>query len=185
MATIVVGGSGRGVGKTALVCGLIAALPEFRWKAVKITAHDHGQSEPIWEESKPGQGSDTARYLASGAAQSLLLTTATLDLQFLLSKLWTMVDRHANVIFESNRILEHLKPDLCLMIRSGDGKSPSKPSFRLAATCADAWVTRGESDQSPDEVGSLTPAFYLADFEKIASPMRNWVVARLASSSRS
>ena len=31
MAIIVVGGSGRGAGKTALVCGLIRALPEIRW----------------------------------------------------------------------------------------------------------------------------------------------------------
>ncbi len=43
MAIIVVGGSNRGVGKTALVCGLIAALPEYRWNAVKITSHDHKQ----------------------------------------------------------------------------------------------------------------------------------------------
>jgi hypothetical protein len=44
MAIIVVGGSNRGVGKTALVCGLIAALPEYRWAAVKITSHLHTQS---------------------------------------------------------------------------------------------------------------------------------------------
>jgi hypothetical protein len=43
MAIIVVGGSNRGVGKTALVCGLIAALPEYRWNAVKITTHEHPQ----------------------------------------------------------------------------------------------------------------------------------------------
>jgi hypothetical protein len=43
MAIIVVGGSNRGVGKTALVCSLIEALPEYRWNAVKITTHDHPQ----------------------------------------------------------------------------------------------------------------------------------------------
>jgi hypothetical protein len=43
MAIIVVGGSNRGVGKTALVCGLVAALPEYRWAAVKITSHEHTQ----------------------------------------------------------------------------------------------------------------------------------------------
>ena len=51
MAIIVVGGSNRGAGKTALVCGLIAALPEFHWIAVKVTDHDHGQPSPIWEET--------------------------------------------------------------------------------------------------------------------------------------
>ena len=44
MAIIVVGGSNRGVGKTALVCGLIAALPEYRWAAVKISSHVPTQS---------------------------------------------------------------------------------------------------------------------------------------------
>ena len=49
MAIIVVCGSGRGVGKTALVCGLIAALPELRWTAWKITSHAarHGP-QPIY-----------------------------------------------------------------------------------------------------------------------------------------
>jgi len=36
MAVIVVGGTHRGVGKTALVCGLIGALREFRWTAVTV-----------------------------------------------------------------------------------------------------------------------------------------------------
>ena len=36
MAVVVVGGGGRGAGKTSLVCGVIAALPEMQWVAVKI-----------------------------------------------------------------------------------------------------------------------------------------------------
>jgi hypothetical protein len=49
MAVIVVGGGGRGAGKTALVCGLMRALPEIKWTAVKITTHEHGKETPIWE----------------------------------------------------------------------------------------------------------------------------------------
>ena len=37
MAVIVVGGGGRGAGKTALVCGLMRALPEIAWTAMKVT----------------------------------------------------------------------------------------------------------------------------------------------------
>jgi hypothetical protein len=44
MAIIVVGGSNSGVGKTSLVCGLIAALTEYRWTAVKIAGGE--QAEP-------------------------------------------------------------------------------------------------------------------------------------------
>ncbi len=76
MAIIVVGGGGRGAGKTALVCGLMRALPEIPWTAVKITTHEHGHDEttPIWEETAPGGGTDTARYLAAGARRALLVT---------------------------------------------------------------------------------------------------------------
>ena len=41
MAVIVIGGHSRNVGKTSVVAGLIAALPEFRWTALKITQHGH------------------------------------------------------------------------------------------------------------------------------------------------
>jgi len=51
VAIVVVGGSGRGVGKTALVCGLIRALPEIPWTAVKITSDAHAVAKPIFEET--------------------------------------------------------------------------------------------------------------------------------------
>ena len=42
MAILVIGGHSRSVGKTSVVAGLIAALPERRWTAVKITQFGHG-----------------------------------------------------------------------------------------------------------------------------------------------
>ncbi len=42
MATIVIGGHSRSVGKTSVVAGLIRALPERHWTAVKITQYGHG-----------------------------------------------------------------------------------------------------------------------------------------------
>src|ERR1035437_5845120 len=42
MALIVIGGHSRSVGKTSVVAGLIAALPEFHWTAIKITQYGHG-----------------------------------------------------------------------------------------------------------------------------------------------
>ena len=69
MAIIVVGGSNRGVGKTALVCGLIAALPEYRWAAVKISSHVHTQAaSPDTDER--GSGEPGPGELAEGAATS-------------------------------------------------------------------------------------------------------------------
>ena len=42
MSLIVIGGHSRSVGKTSVVAGLIAALPEYNWTAMKITQHGHG-----------------------------------------------------------------------------------------------------------------------------------------------
>jgi hypothetical protein len=66
MAIIVVGGSNRGVGKTALACGLIAALPEYHWAAVKITTHEHKQPvSPGRANSGEGQIPGTSHALHS------------------------------------------------------------------------------------------------------------------------
>ena len=98
MATIVIGGHSRSVGKTSVVAGLIRALPERRWTAVKITQYGHGicsadgapcdcatddHSWAITEEGRRGQEagsskgkeSDSARFLSAGAQRSLWVRT--------------------------------------------------------------------------------------------------------------
>ena len=85
MAVVVVGGNSRIIGKTSVVAGLIAALPEFCWTAVKITQYGHGicsaNGEPcdcatadhilaVSEERSRTSGTDSSRYLAAGAVQS-------------------------------------------------------------------------------------------------------------------
>ena len=42
MSLVVIGGHSRSVGKTSVVAGIIAALPDFHWIAVKITQYGHG-----------------------------------------------------------------------------------------------------------------------------------------------
>ena len=42
MAVVVIGGHSRNVGKTSLMAGLIAAMREMNWTAVKITQYGHG-----------------------------------------------------------------------------------------------------------------------------------------------
>src|SRR5260370_10312790 len=42
MAIGVVGGHTRNIGKTSVVAGLIAALPEMHWTAFKVTQFGHG-----------------------------------------------------------------------------------------------------------------------------------------------
>ena len=179
MAIIVVGGSGRGVGKTALVCGLIAALPEFAWTAVKITSHRHFGPEPVWEETSAGQQSDTARYLAAGAKRALLLTAPGDDLTGPLSALRAACPPGANLIFESNRILELLKPDLCLMVEGQPDPNGPKPSFAQGLRHADALVRRSLLDRHINESRQPNPLFELADLGQISAELAAWVRSAL------
>jgi hypothetical protein len=194
MAIIVVGGSTRGAGKTSLVCGLIAALSEFRWTAVKITTHDHGHHAPIWEETHAGDETDTARYLAAGAARAFLATpplasrTAQPELSPLLDQLWPNFGRGTNLIFESNSVVHHVNPNVCLMIHAGPKRElplpERKPSFVAAVAHADAMVALAHQDRINPEGLRLPgqdpkPIFHLASLGRISPPMLAWIRPRL------
>lgn len=166
------------MGKTALVCGLIAALPDFRWTAVKITTHDHGLAQPIWEETAAGPATDTARYLAAGAERSLLVTAQPEELERIARTLLQENGPEPHLIFESNSILRLLKPDLCLAVDGGPESEP-KPSFQLVAAHADARVSHAAADRMlAARCGSPT-LFQLADFERISPETLDWACARL------
>ena len=89
MAVVVVGGHTRNIGKTSVVAGLIAALPEMRWTAMKITQFGHGVCSANGEacdcetadhtiavsEERVANGTDSGRYLGAGAVRSLWVRT--------------------------------------------------------------------------------------------------------------
>lgn len=187
MAIAVIGGSGRGVGKTTLVCGVIAALHDLEWIAVKITSHEHWTVEPIWEESEPGEETDTARYLAAGARRAFLLTVPEAHdlnesvLGRVLGEFFRYAGRGHNVIFESNRVLHHVQPNLCLMVQGASDAPEPKPSFQRAVQYADALVARAETDGirelSPSATGDdlNLPMFHLAQLGQISPAMTGWI----------
>jgi hypothetical protein len=190
MAIIVVGGSSRGVGKTALVCGLVSALSEYRWTAVKITTDDHDKPKPIWEEKSAGQRTDTGRYLAAGALRAFLTTPAmhnqpsTPDLSPVLDELWPNFGPGTNLIFESNSILSHLQPNLCLLVEGAADHATRKPSFAIALEHADALVAHAPLNRVSANgfcrAGQLPkPIFSLAALERISPEMLFWLRDRL------
>jgi hypothetical protein len=176
MPIIVVSGSGRNVGKTSLVCGLIAALDEYNWTAAKITSHVHTELQPIWQESAKGQGSDTARYLAAGAQRAFLITASDGEIPLRVQQLQSGPGSLQNWIFESNRILACLRPDLCLAVQSKDETEP-KPSFVRMAHRVDATVVGGPRDQMTAEP---MVRFEMEDLAKVPPQMQQWIRARLA-----
>src|ERR1700712_1471877 len=90
MSVVVVGGHTRNIGKTSVVAGLIAAMVNRQWTAVKITQFGHGvcsangqacgcetadHTVAISEERSRTSGTDTARYLAAGAEKAFWVRT--------------------------------------------------------------------------------------------------------------
>ena len=177
MAVVVVGGGSRGVGKTALLCGVIGALPEMQWIAVKIAGHEHGLELPVWEESVPGEGTDTARYLAAGARRAFLLTAADgSEIKVALGGFWDRVERNANLLIESNRVLEIVRPDLCLMVQSDADIAEAKASFDNVSGLADAVIIPGTANEFRD---GAQPEFVLARLELISPELEHWIRGRL------
>ena len=183
MAVIVVGGGGRGAGKTALVCGLMRALPEIPWTAVKITTHEHGKATPIWEETTPGDTTDTARYLAAGARRALLVTASDGATELDAGALGPIVEKilrecpaPGGVIFESNSVLSHVRPDVCLCASSSPW-TEMKASYDLLLVHADAMVELAGHDHII-EAEKIT--FRLASLERVSPVMLDWVRERLS-----
>jgi len=187
VATVVVGGSGKDVGKTALACGIISALREFAWTAVKITAHDYGPATPIAngaeasnrtirEEMSAGGDTDTARYLAAGARRALLVTRSGPDVP--IGEIRRALGSDRNIIFESNRIVDAVRPDVCIALVGGPVEDV-KASFRRLLTVADALVSVGvEKEDAPANI----PRFHLQSLDRLSLEMTNWLRGQLEKS---
>ena len=135
MAIVVIGGHSRSVGKTSVVAGLIAALPEFNWTALKITQYGHGicsaNGEPcdcvtddhtraITEELDRSGETDTSRFLVSGAKRSLWVRTRQGMLAEAMPDIRRKISGAENVIMESNSVIRFLRPDLYLTVLDAD-----------------------------------------------------------------
>ena len=125
MAIVVIGGHSRNIGKTSVVAGIIAAMPEQNWTAIKITQYGHGvcsaNGEPcecetadhtiaVSEERDPGTGTDTSRYLEAGAVRSLWVRTRQGQLAEAMPRVRKEIASAENVLLESNSVLRFLRP---------------------------------------------------------------------------
>ena len=131
MAIVVIGGHSRSVGKTSVVAGLISALRDHDWTAVKITQYGHGvcsangaacdcaTADHSWaiseEENRDGK-SDTSRFLLAGAAQALWVRTEQGRLAEAMPELRRRLQNARHVIMESNSVLKFLRPDLYVTV---------------------------------------------------------------------
>jgi hypothetical protein len=114
-----------------VVAGLISALRDFEWTAVKITQYGHGvcsangapcecaTADHTWaiSEEKDREGeSDTSRFLIAGAARALWVRTEQGRLAEAMPSLRQRIERSRNVVVESNSVLKFMRPDLYLTV---------------------------------------------------------------------
>jgi len=119
MAVVVIGGQASGVGKTGVVCALIAGLGERRWTAIKISQLERGEGgdgegvgfAAIHEELEAGSGTDSARYLAAGAERSFWVRTRRGELAAAMPRVSALIAGAEDAIVESNSVLEFVQPD--------------------------------------------------------------------------
>jgi molybdopterin-guanine dinucleotide biosynthesis protein len=157
VAIVVVGGHSRNIGKTSVVSSLIARLKDLNWTAFKITQYGHGfctadgapcdcqtddHTIAISAERDPSTGTDSARFLAAGAARSLWVRTRQGMLAEAMPRIRKELAAAENAIFESNSLIQFLQPDLYLTVLDY-GTADFKDSARLFLDRADAVLLRG------------------------------------------
>jgi hypothetical protein len=163
MALVVVGGHSRSVGKTSVVAGLIAALREFNWTALKITQFGHGicsaDGKPcdcdtgddhfraLSDEKDLSGESDTSRFLVAGAKRSLWVRTRQGRLGDAMHEIERKIAGAENVIMESNSVIRFLRPDLYLTVLDADTED-FKDSAREFLPRADAVILHQSNERA-------------------------------------
>ncbi len=161
---VVVGGHSRNIGKSSVVAGLIAALPEGNWTAMKITQHGHGicseagqacdcaieydHPYAVSEESAPSR-TDSGRFLAAGARRSFWLRTAVGELGHALPEVNRILAASENAILESNSILNFLRPDVYLQVLDFSVSDMKDSSRRFLGRADGLVVVNGETKTPP------------------------------------
>jgi hypothetical protein len=201
MAIVVVGGHSRSVGKSSVVANLIARLPQYHWTACKITQFGHGfctaNGEPcdcqtdehtiaVSVERDPTTGTDSARFLAAGARRSLWVRTRIGHLAEVMPRIRKEIEAAENMIFESNSLLQFLRPDLYLTVLD-HATADFKDSARLYLDRADAVLMRTSGQELTPQWARVSlrllegkPRFLVTPPDEIGDDLVAFVEQRLA-----
>ena len=160
MKIVVIGGQSRNVGKTSLACGVIAGLPERNWTAVKITQFGHGfcardgktcdcsagspeHPYALSRELNADGETDTARMLRAGAREVYWLRVLQGRLKEALPLAADRWGSDANVLIESNSVLDYLEADVYLPVIDASVEDYKPSALRLLPR-ADALAVVGD-----------------------------------------
>jgi hypothetical protein len=192
MPIIVVGGEARNIGKSSLVAALISRFAHLNWTAVKITSHAHeakdcvlveaGKGWSAWHQmasSEHAGATDTARFLRAGAKNALLLQADESGLADAADFLRRFTK--GNVIVESTRIVEHLRPDCFLMI-IGASLADAKHSSPGLMSLADAFVSAADVTETPHPARFGKPWFRMSSPGKPGEELWEFISEKLGAS---
>ena len=200
MSLIVVGGHSRSVGKTSVVAGLIAALPEFHWTAMKMQ-YGHGicsangklcdcatddHSWAVSEERDRSGESDSSRFLVAGAARSLWVRTRQGMLAEAMPRVRKELASGQNAILESNSVMRFLRPDLYLTVLDA-ATADFKTSAQQFLDRADAVILHDAADDVAWKNVSLKPVaarpmFHIKPPQYVTPELVEFVRRKLTSS---
>jgi molybdopterin-guanine dinucleotide biosynthesis protein len=203
MALVVIGGHSRSVGKTSVVAGLIEAMPERRWTAIKVTQYGHGvcstngeacgcavdeHTFAITPEVDRSGNSDTSRFLVAGAERSIWVRTKQGRLAEAMPELRRILAEAENAIVESNSLMRFVRPDLYLTVLdyATEDFKPSAREFLDLASAVILHETAREGVAARWPNVSLKPVadkpkFYVRPPQYVTPEMVAFVRSRLAS----
>lgn len=150
---VLVGGSGRNIGKTTLAEMLINHLSNFGPVAgIKISnikpdgMKFHGTHEVksdenfiIWEETITSGSKDSMRFLKAGAKKAFFIQTSDDFIQEAFQQMVQQLEGNEIVVCESNSLRNVMKPAVFFMIK-GDNNTASKGYVEKFLEVADCVV---------------------------------------------
>ncbi len=144
---LLVGGTGRNVGKTEFICRLISRIAVGqKIYALKVSAvypdeqiyhGDHGEAASafeIYEEIRRDSHKDSSRMLRAGAERVFYLRSDTNTILQGFRQCMEHIPDDAPLVCESNTLGDCVRPGLMTMVTSTDGiiKERAKPLIRTA-----------------------------------------------------
>ena len=144
MPVLTISGHSRKVGKTSIAEGLITALPEYVWTALKVSSHRHsGNFEGtakdcvVIEETDREGGNDTSRFLKAGACRAFWVQAERIEAA--VPAVRAILENSPYVLIEGNSVLDFIAADFSILVLN-HGVDEFKKSARGILSRIDALV---------------------------------------------
>lgn len=127
---LMIGGSGRNVGKTTLICAIIRKFaPTTPLIGLKVTSIRHGEEDfhghhdvplsetfRIFEETDKESVKDTAKMLSAGARKVYFIQTPDEQMPLAMDAFFALVGQQSTIVCETRSLRRLIKPGLFILI---------------------------------------------------------------------